>query len=1007
MASFEKVSSVVSNGVIPVSKYKSKKTGVTVCHAEVEGPLVNGYFCLATEAHDDDGLPHTLEHLVFMGSEEYPFKGVLDLLANRCLAQGTNAWTDTDHTCYTVTTAGSQGFLNLLPVFLDHVLYPTLTDSSFITEVHHVNGEGENAGVVYCEMQARENSGESRCHLEMLRAMYPGHCGYKSETGGIMLNLRTTTTNEKVIQYHKDFYRPDNLCLIITGQVKAEDIFTALQPFEEKIISKGGLPPYTRPWQNSVPSLDGAVDKVVPYACDDEINGMVYMAWRGPQAKDLYLMSANMILLEYLTDTAVAPLQRDFVEIDDPYCSKVRYSVIENTESCFYVKFDNVPCAKLQLIKEKMLAVLKLIADGTEAIDIKRLNSIIHKQVLEALNNMEDKPHDTFAFIIIGDALYGDTQEDLEGRLNQITDFKKLSQEPVDFWTQLLDKHYIKQPCVTIVGEPNEKLMQQMADTEKERVSKQTEELGQEGLKKKSEELEKATEENEIEPPSDVVSRLAVPDTSSIHFHPIKCYSNVTSQSDSCQSMEIDKIPFTFQLDDIHTNFVKFYVTMDTSSLPQHLRPYLTLFSEVILESPVLRDGKLIPHDEVITQLAADTLAVRASIGVNGWRFRCGNYEQLVALTMTVEREKYSVGVQWLHELLYQTQFTKERLKIISTKIINDVARVKREGRSVVAAVLRDLNFQKGYNYHTSNMMRQHKFLSSLVDKLETNQVEVIKELNELRSFLTSPANIRIHMSADVEKLSSPLSPWLQSFVNEHKENTDKHLMVGRTSSQLLIPAESSECLGTIVGVGSVESSYLIQTIPCVDDYNHVDLPAIMVFMEYLCALEGPMWRQIRGLGLAYHYSMYCRPSEGLLYFLLYKCTHVVNAYKQGKEIVEGFLNGETKFDEVQLESSISSVLFEVIERETTVSDTSMESMMNYFRRTDKDYNRKLLQRLSKVTINDLKMVGQKYFAPLFDTSKARCAVCCNPSKVEEIREGFKGLSRELTVMPSVEEGFP
>ena len=34
-------------------------------------------------------------------------------------------------------------------------------------------------------------------------------------------------------------------------------------------------------------------------------------------------MSALMILMEYLTDTVVAPLQRDFVEIDDPYCSRV------------------------------------------------------------------------------------------------------------------------------------------------------------------------------------------------------------------------------------------------------------------------------------------------------------------------------------------------------------------------------------------------------------------------------------------------------------------------------------------------------------------------------------------------------------------------------------------------------------------------------------------------------------------------------------------------------------
>lgn len=51
------------------------------------------YLFIATEAHDGDGIPHTLEHLIFLGSEDYPFKGVLDLLANRCLASGTNAWT--------------------------------------------------------------------------------------------------------------------------------------------------------------------------------------------------------------------------------------------------------------------------------------------------------------------------------------------------------------------------------------------------------------------------------------------------------------------------------------------------------------------------------------------------------------------------------------------------------------------------------------------------------------------------------------------------------------------------------------------------------------------------------------------------------------------------------------------------------------------------------------------------------------------------------------------------
>ena len=39
-----------------------------------------------------------LESLVFMGSEKYPYKGIIDHLANRGFSNGTNAWTDTDHT---------------------------------------------------------------------------------------------------------------------------------------------------------------------------------------------------------------------------------------------------------------------------------------------------------------------------------------------------------------------------------------------------------------------------------------------------------------------------------------------------------------------------------------------------------------------------------------------------------------------------------------------------------------------------------------------------------------------------------------------------------------------------------------------------------------------------------------------------------------------------------------------------------------------------------------------
>jgi Zn-dependent M16 (insulinase) family peptidase len=67
-----------------------------------------------------------------MGSEKYPYKGILDLFANRGFSQGTNAYTDTDHTAYTVATAGGQGFLQLLPIYVDHILFPTITNARYV-----------------------------------------------------------------------------------------------------------------------------------------------------------------------------------------------------------------------------------------------------------------------------------------------------------------------------------------------------------------------------------------------------------------------------------------------------------------------------------------------------------------------------------------------------------------------------------------------------------------------------------------------------------------------------------------------------------------------------------------------------------------------------------------------------------------------------------------------------------------------------------------------------------
>lgn len=55
------------------------------------------------------------------------------------------------------------------------MLYPTITSAGYVTEVHHVNGKGEDAGVVYSEMQGRENGSGDLMALRSVPGSFRDH----------------------------------------------------------------------------------------------------------------------------------------------------------------------------------------------------------------------------------------------------------------------------------------------------------------------------------------------------------------------------------------------------------------------------------------------------------------------------------------------------------------------------------------------------------------------------------------------------------------------------------------------------------------------------------------------------------------------------------------------------------------------------------------------------------------------------------------------------------------
>lgn len=253
------------------------------------GPKVQGFFTAATEIFDDSGSPHTLEHLIFMGSKRYPFKGLLDKLATRAYST-TNAWTATDHTAYTLESGGYAAFAQILPVYLDHVILPTLTDAACHTEVFHIDGEGHDAGVVYSEMQGVQNQGPELMELRGKRLMYDEKVGFRYETGGMMEQLRVLTA-DRIRRFHHDMYQPKNLCVIILGEVDHVDLLSTMDHFEDRILPDVDDPTaaFKRPWVDSPQprKLSKSVTEIVEFPEEDESIGEISVKYFGPHCEDV------------------------------------------------------------------------------------------------------------------------------------------------------------------------------------------------------------------------------------------------------------------------------------------------------------------------------------------------------------------------------------------------------------------------------------------------------------------------------------------------------------------------------------------------------------------------------------------------------------------------------------------------------------------------------------------------------------------------------------------------
>lgn len=250
--------------------------------------------------------------------------------------------------------------------------------------------------------------------------------------------------------------------------------------------------------------------------------------------------------------------------------------------------------------------------------------------------------------------------------INQYAELKKWTSKQ---WSDLLRKFYVDPPCVIVCGKPSGEMVDRLDREEKARIAAQKERLGPAGLAEREQILEEAKAEHEKDIPTEILTSFPVPDVKSIAWIPVQSVQEkhglegraptaTPNNAQLAKHIEQDgaPLPFFVQYDHVKSDFVTVHAYFSLAKLPTRLRPHITLYLSSFFSLPIHRsNGERLNHEEVVHRLDSDTVSYEVAVGVNSI------FNDALRVSIKVEVGQYEEAIAWLKDLIYGSEFDKER----------------------------------------------------------------------------------------------------------------------------------------------------------------------------------------------------------------------------------------------------------------------------------------------------------------------------------------------------------
>ncbi len=406
---FESVSTYVDHsGEIVGGRFRHLRTGFTLDLLFIE-TAPQAFVWVNSFPTSDKGEPHTQEHLLLGKGNKGRHVASIEEMS---LAES-SAFTMQWRTCYHFhTTAGVEGFWQILEAKLDGLLHPDYTDEEIRREVRNFGVVEDSAsgalrleekGTVYTEMVRSFEAPGRRLFRELGQRLYGAEHPLALSSGGFPAAIRTMTADD-IRRFHHENYHLGNMGAVVALPrtdfleellLRADRALAAVQSSEETVgratSTEADLPPPKS-------SNDRSVALIRYPHSNPQKSGTVALAW--PPALDLD--ASERILAELFLDNIAgddtSTLYKRFVDsktrTEDLGASRVWAWLSTDKGNPIYIGLSDVRASKLTedsiaAIRDQIIQELKRISSWPDdSAELREFNERALGRVSEARRSL-------------------------------------------------------------------------------------------------------------------------------------------------------------------------------------------------------------------------------------------------------------------------------------------------------------------------------------------------------------------------------------------------------------------------------------------------------------------------------------------------------------------------------------------------------------------------------------------------------------------------------------------